>query len=95
MLFKVIDLVNINCISIKTKPILNSAADNIKKKNVNETKFTLFDKKPISKTIEYRVIHKNSAVSTKCSDVLILTTIDINITVKTIIKKLNSQNNTC
>jgi uncharacterized protein (DUF111 family) len=88
-----IDLLKINCVDIITNPILNSTADNVKKKNVKDVKLTLLYVKPNNKEIAYNVIHKNSAVRTKCNEVLILTTIDINIRKKIKSKKLKSLNN--
>jgi len=53
------------CISIITKPKANSAAENIRKKNVKERILTLSNIKPTNKTIMYKEIHINSAVSNK------------------------------
>lgn len=40
--FRLIDRLNIYWNNIITKPTLNSIADKIKKKNVNESRFVLF-----------------------------------------------------
>jgi hypothetical protein len=70
IVFIYIDLSKICCINIITNPSANSAAEKIKKKNVNDNILTLSNKKPISNTIMYRDIHINSAVSNKCNAVL-------------------------
>lgn len=44
----------------------NSTADKTKKKKVKDKKFRLSYKKPIERTITYKVIHSNSAVKSKC-----------------------------
>ena len=54
------------CIRIKTIPIPNSTADKTKKKKVKEMIFMLSYKIPICRTIIYKVIHKISAVNSKC-----------------------------
>lgn len=68
--FKVLD--NICCNNNKTKPIPNSIAEKIKKKNVKDSMFKLSYTRPTNKTIEYKVIHNNSAVNSKCNAVLVL-----------------------
>lgn len=55
------------------KPIPNSTADSTKKKKVKEIIFKLSYIIPVNKTIEYKVIHNNSAVSNKWSAVFVLT----------------------
>ena len=49
LLFKDIDLLNIFCISIITRPMPNSTADSTKKKKVNDRKLTLSYRRPIDK----------------------------------------------
>ena len=71
------------CTNIITKPKANSAAENIKKKNVNDNIFTLSNIKPINSTIIYRDIHISSAVNNKCNAVFTLS----------IIVKKNKKNN--
>lgn len=62
------------CCKIKiASPIPNSIAENIKKKKVRDSKFILSFNKPTNKTIAYRVIQANSAVSSKWIDELVLT----------------------
>ena len=51
---------------IRTSPTLNSTAERIRKKKVNETKFKLSKKKPNSKVKAYKVIQINSAVNRRC-----------------------------
>ena len=63
------------CIRSRISPIPNSIADKTKKKNVKERMFKLSYIKPINKVIAYIVIHNNSAVSNKWSDVLVFMTI--------------------
>jgi transketolase C-terminal domain/subunit len=62
-------------ISIITNPKANSAAEKIKKKNVNESMLTLSKIKPISKTIIYKDIHISSAVNKRCRAVFTLSII--------------------
>ena len=54
------------CIRIKTIPIPNSTADKTKKKKVREIIFMLSYRIPMCKTMIYRVIHKISAVNSRC-----------------------------
>ena len=63
---RLIDLLIIFCKRIITKPIPNSTADKIRKKNVNDNIVSLSQITPIIKTSAYSVIHKNSAVKSKC-----------------------------
>jgi len=51
------------------KPTLNSTAENIRKKNVRESKFMLSYVNPIKRATTYRVIHNNSAVNRRCNEV--------------------------
>lgn len=53
------------------KPTPNSIAEKTKKKKVNDSILRLSLNKPIIKTIEYKVIHNNSAVNNKCKAVLV------------------------
>ncbi len=62
-------------ISSNTSPIPNSIAENTKKKNVKDKILRLSYINPINITIEYKVIHNNSAVNNKCREVLVFTTI--------------------
>ena len=55
--------------NIRIKPTPNSTADNIRKKKVNEIKFKLSNKNPITKAKAYKVIHSSSAVNNKWSAV--------------------------
>ena len=55
---------------IITKPKPNSTADKIRKKKVRDSKFKLSKTKPLIRVNIYKVIHKNSAVKSKCKDVL-------------------------
>ena len=79
--------------SIITNPVPNSTADKIRKKNVNERKLTLSYIKPIIMTMEYNVIHKNSAVSSKCTAVFTFNEILANKKKKINSRKFNSLNN--
>lgn len=63
---KLKDLKKIFWTNINIKPKPNSTADNIKKKNVNDSKFKLLNTKPIIKEAAYKVIHNSSAVNNKC-----------------------------
>ena len=56
-----------------TKPIENSTAEKIKKKNVKETKFKLSKIKPVRSATAYNVIHKSSAVNKRWIEVLVCT----------------------
>ena len=76
---------NIVCIRTRTRPIPNSTADSTRKKKVKESIFKLLYMNPITTTSIYRVTHKTSAVSSRCTAVLILT-----VTVSRIIKNRNS-----
>lgn len=58
------------CNKIIIKPSANSAAENIRKKNVKESILTLSKIKPKTRTIIYKDIHINSAVNNKCKAVL-------------------------
>lgn len=62
-------------INKRTNPIPNSTAERTKKKKTKESKFKLSYKKLISKTKQYKVIHKISAVKSKCREVVELTKI--------------------
>jgi len=68
--FKFMDLRNIFWVNISTRPIPNSIADNTKKKKVREIRFKLSNKVPIDSTSKYKVIHKSSAVRSKCRAVV-------------------------
>jgi len=48
-------------------------AEKIKKKNVKDNKLILSYTNPTKRTIEYSVIHSNSAVRSKCKAVLVFT----------------------
>ena len=80
------DLKNKFCISIITKPIPNSTADIINRKKVRDSIFKLSYNKATESDIRYRVIHKNSAVSNRWSEVVTfitkLETIKKNISIK-------------
>lgn len=58
------------CKSIITKPTPNSAAEKIKKKKDKDKMLRLSNARPIIKTNPYKVIHNNSAVKRRCSEVL-------------------------
>ena len=88
------DLRNIFCINIRIKPRPNSTADRIKKKNVKDNKFVLLNNKPIYNVIIYKVIHINSAVNNKCSEVFTFKTILIKIKKKIKNKKFKSPKDT-
>jgi hypothetical protein len=88
--FKFIDLRNIFWVSISTKPIPNSIADNTKKKKVSETKFKLSNKVPIDSINKYKVIHKSSAVKRRCRAVVTFVLILTKRIKKIIIYKLTS-----
>ena len=88
--FRDIDLRKIFWTKIITRPKPNSTADKIKRKNVSDKRFTLLKIKPINKVIMYRVIHINSAVSSKCSDVFTLSTILRNIIKNSIKRRFKS-----
>ena len=90
--FKLIERSNTFCTKIITKPKPNSTADKIKKKKVNDNKFKLSKTSPASKVNMYSVIHKNSAVSSKCNEVLTLIVILENIIIKSNTIKLISPN---
>ena len=60
-------------------PRPNSTADKIKKKKVNDNMFRLSNTRPINKHVIYKVIHSNSAVSSRCSAVLTFSAILMNI----------------
>ena len=76
---KLTDLLNKCCKRIIIKPNPNSTADKIKKKNVKDRRLTLSYIKPTTKTSVYKVIHRNSAVRSKCTAVFTLITILENI----------------
>lgn len=67
--FKVLD--KICCNKSNTNPTPNSIAENIKKKKVKDSKLRLSKANPVKSTIEYKVIHKSSAVNNKCKAVLV------------------------
>jgi hypothetical protein len=68
------------CRRRRTRPTPNSTADNTRKKKVKERILMLSKTRPTARTITYRVIHKSSAVSNKCSAVLVfINTLKINI----------------
>jgi hypothetical protein len=75
ILFKYNDLNIRCCISIIINPNPNSTADNIRKKKVKDSKFTLSKIKPTTKTIMYSDIHNNSAVNNKCRAVFMFSII--------------------
>ena len=60
------------CISSSTSPTPNSTAENIKKKNVRESRLRLLYTRPTSRVSAYKVIQSNSAVSNRCKEVLVL-----------------------
>jgi len=70
--FKLIDRVIIFWNNNNTSPIPNSIAEKTKKKKVRESIFKLSKIKPINKTIAYKVIQSNSAVSNKWIAVFVL-----------------------
>ena len=90
LVVKDIDLKKIFCIRIITKPIPNSTADKTKKKNVNDKKLTLSYRNPMDKDNKYRVIHKISAVRSKCNAVFTFIIIVVNIRKKSTEKRLIS-----
>lgn len=61
------------------RPKPNSTADKIKKKNVNERRFKLSYASPIKSVIIYKVIHRISAVNSKCRAVFTFSAILANI----------------
>tara|TARA_B110001450_G_scaffold230122_1_gene231158 strand:+ start:3183 stop:3479 length:297 start_codon:yes stop_codon:yes gene_type:complete len=63
---------NTFCTKIITKPKPNSTADSIRKKNVSDKRFKLSKTKPLIRVSIYKVIHKNSAVRRRCSEVFTL-----------------------
>lgn len=73
-MFKYIDLSSICCTSIITSPKANSTAEKIRKKNVNESRFTLSNINPTNNTMIYNEIHRSSAVSNRCRAVFIFIT---------------------
>jgi hypothetical protein len=60
------------CNRSNTRPTPNSIAEKIRKKNVNDSIFKLSYTRPTNRTMEYKVIQSNSAVSNKCRAVLVL-----------------------
>lgn len=80
-------------ISKSTKPIPNSTAENIKKKNVKESRFRLSKARPTTVTIAYSVIHKSSAVRSRCKEVFVWTTSVLSRNKKNMIKVLVSPKN--
>ena len=78
------------CTNIIINPKPNSTADKIRKKNVSERMFKLSKIKPTKRHITYKVIHKSSAVNSKCRAVFIFKTILVNITKNKINIKLIS-----
>ena len=64
--FKLIERIIIFCTNIIIRPSPNSTAESIKKKNVNDNKLRLSYDNPINKVITYKVIHKISAVKSRC-----------------------------
>lgn len=88
--FKLIDRRNIFCISININPIPNSTAESTKKKKVRDIKFTLSNNAPTLRTIRYKVIHKSSAVKSRCSAVVTLELILIKSRKNIIIYKFTS-----
>lgn len=71
--FKDKDLVKVFCINKSIKPIPNSTADKTKKKNVKDKIFKLSNSRPTIKDTPYKVIHKISAVNSKCTEVFVFT----------------------
>ena len=63
---RLIDLRNMFCSSIITRPIPNSTADKTKKKKVSDNIIMLSYKKPRDRAKIYNVIHKISAVRSRC-----------------------------
>lgn len=57
----------------KIKPIDNSVAEKINKKNVNASKFKLSNHNPVNNEIKYNVTHSNSVVNNKFNMELVLT----------------------
>jgi hypothetical protein len=65
--------------SIIINPKPNSTAESIRKKNVKDSKFRLSYASPIKRVIIYKVIHRISAVNSKCRAVLMFNAILVNI----------------
>ena len=76
-----------------TNPTPNSTAENIKKKNVKESKFKLSYTMPINNVKAYKVIQRSSAVNNRCNDVLTLIIKVLSNIKKRIINKLISPKN--
>jgi hypothetical protein len=70
-LSRVIVRVSKCCKSNKTRPIANSTAEKIRKKNVKDNIFRLSNANPVNKAKAYNVIHNNSAVSKRCNAVFV------------------------
>lgn len=83
--FKLSDLVKTFCTKSRTKPTPNSTADKTKKKKVKDKKLALSYTIPRDNTSTYKVIHKISAVSSRCNAELTLIVILTIISIKKII----------
>jgi hypothetical protein len=59
------------CSKRRTRPNANSIAEKTKKKKVKDITFRLSKINPIKRTIAYKVIHNNSAVKSRCREVLV------------------------
>lgn len=88
--FKLIDRKKMFCTNIRISPIPNSTAESTKKKKVNDSKFTLSNSVPTLSTIRYKVIHKSSAVKSRCRAVVTLELILIKSRKNIIIYKFTS-----
>jgi len=84
--FKFSVRVNKNCINRITSPIPNSTAEKTSTKKDKDKMFKLSNIKPNITVIKYNVIHSNSAVNSKCSEVFVWTN-------KVLNKIKNSNNN--
>ena len=76
-----------------TKPTPNSAAENIKKKKVNDKRFMLSYTNPRYNTIPYKVIHNSSAVKSRCIAVFVFISNVLNKRKKKIVNKFKSPKN--
>jgi len=83
--FKLSDLVKTFCTKSRTNPTPNSTADKTRKKKVKDKKLALSYTIPKDNTSTYKVIHKISAVSSRCNAELTLIVILTIISIKNII----------
>ena len=77
-------------IKSSTKPIPNSTAESTKNKKVNDNRFKLSYEIPTDKVKKYKVIHRISAVNSRCKAELTFMQIELKIIINTIINKLTS-----